>query len=119
MGFKRDDGRVGTRNYIAVVSTVNCSATVVHEIAAYFTKEKLSKTNVNLDSVFAPIQSALNQIIETEKALNNMEHTALSNTAKALLNILTTFDSFSAGVSFTEMNMVDAACSDNSSPQSM
>ena len=33
-GFKRTDGRVGTRNFIAVVSTVNCSATVVHEIAS-------------------------------------------------------------------------------------
>ena len=35
MGYKRQDGRVGTRNYIAIVSTVNCSATVVHEIASY------------------------------------------------------------------------------------
>ena len=52
MGFKRDDGRVGTRNYIAVVSTVNCSATVVHEIAAYFTKEKL-KNYSNIDGVAA------------------------------------------------------------------
>ena len=52
MGFKRDDGRVGTRNYIAVVSTVNCSATVVHEIAAYFTNEKL-KNYSNIDGVAA------------------------------------------------------------------
>jgi len=52
MGFKRDDGRVGTRNYIAVVSTVNCSATVVHEIASYFTKEKL-KNYSNIDGVAA------------------------------------------------------------------
>ena len=42
-GFKRPDGRIGTRNFIAVVSTVNCSATVVHEIASYFTKEKIEK----------------------------------------------------------------------------
>ncbi len=40
-GFKRTDGRVGTRNFIAVVSTVNCSATVVHEIASYFTPDKM------------------------------------------------------------------------------
>ena len=52
MGFKRDDGRVGTRNFIAVVSTVNCSATVVHEIASYFTKEKLKKYS-NIDGVAA------------------------------------------------------------------
>ena len=52
MGFKRNDGRVGTRNFIAVVSTVNCSATVVHEIASYFTEEKLKKHS-NIDGVAA------------------------------------------------------------------
>tara|TARA_B100000965_G_scaffold406025_1_gene442515 strand:- start:1620 stop:3167 length:1548 start_codon:yes stop_codon:yes gene_type:complete len=52
MGFKRSDGRVGTRNFIAVVSTVNCSATVVHEIAAYFTEKKLEKYP-NIDGVAA------------------------------------------------------------------
>ena len=51
-GFNRSDGRVGTRNYIAVVSTVNCSATVVHEIAAYFTSDKLSNYP-NVDGVAA------------------------------------------------------------------
>ena len=52
MGCIRDDGSVGTRNYIAVVSTVNCSATVVHEIASYFTNEKL-KNYSNIDGVAA------------------------------------------------------------------
>ena len=52
MGYKRNDGRVGTRNYIAIVSTVNCSATVVHEIASYFTTEKLKKYK-NIDGVAA------------------------------------------------------------------
>ena len=51
-GFKRPDGRVGTRNFIAVVSTVNCSATVVHEIASYFTQEKLKRFK-NIDGVVA------------------------------------------------------------------
>ncbi len=32
-GYRRADGRVGTRNYLAVVSTVNCSATVCKRIA--------------------------------------------------------------------------------------
>ena len=67
----------------------------------------IDTSNVNLDSVFAPIQSALNQIIETEKALNNMEHTAVSNAAKALLNILTSFDSFTAGVSNAVIGLLD------------
>ncbi|APX91506.1 galactonate dehydratase [Halomonas sp. 1513] len=32
-GFYRHDGRVGTRNYIGIVATVNCSATVVKAAA--------------------------------------------------------------------------------------
>ncbi len=36
MGFRRPDGRVGTRNYVAVISTVNCSASVVRAIADRF-----------------------------------------------------------------------------------
>ncbi|MFY0990125.1 UxaA family hydrolase [Halomonas sp. C05BenzN] len=32
-GYKRKDGRVGTRNYIGILSTVNCSATVAKAAA--------------------------------------------------------------------------------------
>jgi altronate hydrolase len=47
-GFKRADGRVGTRNYLAVISTVNCSAHVAREIAHHFTPERLAGyPNVN------------------------------------------------------------------------
>ena len=35
-----------SRNFIAIVSTVNCSATVVHEVASYFTPEKLRMGNL-------------------------------------------------------------------------
>jgi len=51
-GYKRSDGRVGTRNFIAIVSTVNCSATVVHAIADHFTKERLA-AYPNVDGVAA------------------------------------------------------------------
>jgi altronate hydrolase len=33
LGYRRPDGRVGTRNYIAVLPSVNCSATVARMIA--------------------------------------------------------------------------------------
>ena len=42
MGIVREDGRVATRNYIGIVSTVNCSATVSHRIAEWFTPERLA-----------------------------------------------------------------------------
>jgi galactarate dehydratase len=35
-GYLRADSRVGTRNYIAVLSSVNCSATVSKAVAAHF-----------------------------------------------------------------------------------
>ncbi len=35
-GFARADGRVGTRNYVAVISTVNCSASVCQQIRERF-----------------------------------------------------------------------------------
>ena len=51
-GIRRPDGRVGTRNYVAVVSTVNCSATVCKQIARYFDAEKL-RDFPNVDGVVA------------------------------------------------------------------
>ncbi len=41
MGFRRADGRVGTRNYVAVISTVNCSASTVRAIADRFRGDAL------------------------------------------------------------------------------
>ena len=35
-GYRRADGRCGTRNFVAVMSSVNCSATVAHRIADGF-----------------------------------------------------------------------------------
>lgn len=32
-GYRRADGRVGTRNYVGILTTVNCSATVARQIA--------------------------------------------------------------------------------------
>ena len=42
MGFVRADGRVGTRNFIGILSSVNCSATVIKAIAAHFTTARLT-----------------------------------------------------------------------------
>jgi altronate hydrolase len=39
MGIKRADGRVATRNYIGVLSSVNCSATAARAIAGHFSRQ--------------------------------------------------------------------------------
>lgn len=51
-GIVRDDGRVATRNFIGICSTVNCSATVVRKIAEWFTPERLADFP-NVDGVVA------------------------------------------------------------------
>jgi altronate hydrolase len=52
LGIVRDDGRVATRNYIGVLSTVNCSATVARGIADAFRGEALAAFP-NVDGVVA------------------------------------------------------------------
>jgi altronate hydrolase len=39
MGYKRADGRVATRNYIGILSSVNCSATAARAIADHFSRQ--------------------------------------------------------------------------------
>lgn len=52
MGYRREDGRVGTRNFIAIVTSVNCSATAARMIADHFTPEVMSDYP-NVDGVVA------------------------------------------------------------------
>src|SRR4051794_22482213 len=50
LGYKRDDGRVGTRNYIAVVAASNCAAHTVEWIAETYDQSSLP---ANVDGVVA------------------------------------------------------------------
>jgi altronate hydrolase len=52
MGIVRANGQVATRNFVGVLSTVNCSSTVAHKIAEYFTPERLAEYP-NVDGVAA------------------------------------------------------------------
>ena len=52
MGYRRENGSVGTRNYIAVVTSVNCSATAARRIADAFGPEELA-AYPNVDGVVA------------------------------------------------------------------
>jgi altronate hydrolase len=50
MGIKRADGRVATRNYLGVISSVNCSAHVCRQIAKHF-DEDLMAQYPNVDGI--------------------------------------------------------------------
>ena len=52
MGYRRADGRVGTRNFIAVLTSVNCSATAARAIASAFGPEEMARYP-NVDGVVA------------------------------------------------------------------
>ncbi|MDE0751100.1 MAG: altronate dehydratase family protein [Planktomarina sp.] len=52
MGFRRENGKVGTRNYIAIITSVNCSATAARMIADHFTPKVLADYP-NVDGVAA------------------------------------------------------------------
>lgn len=56
-GIRRSDGRVATRNVIAIVATVNCSATVVHRIASEAERSGLLDDYPAIDAV-VPITHA-------------------------------------------------------------
>ena len=51
LGIKRSDGRVATRNYIGVLSSVNCSATAARAIADHFSKRNNPAALANFPNV--------------------------------------------------------------------
>ena len=57
MGIVRPDGRVATRNYIGILSTVNCSATVAKYVADAFKGDALA-AYPNVDGVVALTHSS-------------------------------------------------------------
>ena len=56
MGIRRADGRVATRNYIGILSSVNCSATAARAIADHFSRQSNPRALAdfpNVDGVVA------------------------------------------------------------------
>jgi altronate hydrolase len=52
-GFRRANGKAGTRNYIAILTSVNCSATVARLIAREVERSGMLKDYPNVDGVIA------------------------------------------------------------------
>lgn len=50
-GYRRANGKAGTRNYLAVISTVNCSASVSRYVARRFDPATLKRDFPNIDGV--------------------------------------------------------------------
>ncbi len=56
-GYRRADGRAGTRNYIGILTSVNCSATVARYIAEAFNRTGILNDYPNIDGVAAFVHS--------------------------------------------------------------
>jgi altronate hydrolase len=52
-GYRRSNGKVGTRNYIGVLTSVNCSASVARFMAEAVTRSGLLRAYPNVDGVVA------------------------------------------------------------------
>lgn len=51
MGYRRPDGRVGTRNYVAILASVNCASSATVAIADYFRQPGVMDVYPNVDGV--------------------------------------------------------------------
>ncbi|MBA3643823.1 MAG: altronate dehydratase [Chloroflexia bacterium] len=53
LGFRRKDGRVGTRNYVAVLASVNCSSSATRRVVEHFRDPAVMAAYPNVDGVIA------------------------------------------------------------------
>jgi altronate hydrolase len=53
MGYRRADGKVGTRNYIGIITSVNCSATAAQQIAMRMEMSGILDDYPNVDGIMA------------------------------------------------------------------
>ncbi|MFN8185481.1 MAG: altronate dehydratase family protein [Gaiellales bacterium] len=78
-GFCRPDGRVGTRNYVAVLASVNCSASAVVSVARHFEHPGALDAFPNVDGVIAlPHKGGCGAHIGSE-AMHQLQRTLMGN----------------------------------------
>lgn len=71
-GYVRSDGRVGTRNFIAVITSVNCSATAGRLIADYFSDSELARYQ-NVDGVAAFVHGTGCAMAANSEGFDNLQ----------------------------------------------
>ena len=71
-GFRRANGKVGTRNYVGVLTSVNCSATVARYIART-AEEQLLEKYPNVDGVVALTHSTGCGMADTGEGYDNLQ----------------------------------------------
>ncbi len=74
-GYRRATGRVGTRNYIGVLTSVNCSATVARFIADAFNRTGLLDDYPNIDGVVSFVHGTGCGMASSGEGFDNFQRT--------------------------------------------
>ncbi|MDJ0919901.1 MAG: altronate dehydratase family protein [Henriciella sp.] len=93
-GYIRPDGRVATRNYIGVLTSVNCSATVARKIADSF-PEAIFEDQPNIDGVVA---------------LTHTTGCGMTPSSDGTANLRRTLDGYAKHANFAGILMVGLGC---------
>lgn len=96
MGIRRKNGKIATRNYIGVMASVNCSATVVQAVGNYFNNGFLDDYP-NVDGVIAFPQSF---------------GCGISQDGLAMLNLRRTLSGYINHANFSGMVIIGLGCED-------
>jgi altronate hydrolase len=96
-GYVRADGRVGTRNFIGVLTSVNCSATVARRIAAHFTPERLS--------AFPGVDGVV--------AFSHMSGCGMAKAGRGIDNLRRTISGYASHPNFAAVLIVGLGCEVN------
>jgi len=74
-GFRRANDRVGTRNYLGILTTVNCSATVARYMAQEVEKSSVLAKYPNVDGVVALTHSTGCGMADSGEGFANLQRT--------------------------------------------
>ena len=74
-GYKRKNGKVGTRNHIGILTSVNCSATVARYIADTFNKTDRLNEFSNIDGVSAFVHATGCGMADSGEGYENLQRT--------------------------------------------
>jgi altronate hydrolase len=105
MGIVRPDGRVATRNYIGILTSVNCSATVARAIADYFRRD------IHPEAL-APYPN-----VDGVVALTHGAGCAVDSGGEALAMLRRTLGGYAVHPNFSSVLMIGLGCETNQIPE--
>ncbi|MDX2222140.1 MAG: altronate dehydratase family protein, partial [Rhodospirillaceae bacterium] len=94
-GYVRPNGKVGTRNYVGILTSVNCSATVARYIADSFNRTDALDAYPNVDGVAAFVHST---------------GCGMAGSGEGYMNLQRTFWGYASHPNFASVIMVGLGC---------